>query len=49
MVKRPEDFHSTFVEAFNSGDVESLVDLYEPEASLGHRLHARRWESAFAP
>ena len=31
---RPEDFHRRFVEAFNSADVQPLLDLYEPDASL---------------
>lgn len=31
---RPEDFHGGFVEAFNSGDVGTVLRLYEPEASL---------------
>jgi ketosteroid isomerase-like protein len=31
---RPEDFHRRFVKAFNSADVQPLLDLYEPDASL---------------
>ena len=30
----PENIHRLFVEAFNVGDLESLVALYEPEARL---------------
>lgn len=30
----PEDAHRLFVDAFNVGDVEALVALYEPEAVL---------------
>ena len=30
----PEHFHGTFAEAFNSGRVEPLLTLYEPDASL---------------
>ncbi|HEV2880916.1 MAG TPA: SgcJ/EcaC family oxidoreductase [Pyrinomonadaceae bacterium] len=33
-VFKPEDMNPTFAEAFNSGDIESLVSLYEPEAVL---------------
>jgi uncharacterized protein (TIGR02246 family) len=32
--KTPEDAHRLFVEAFNAGDVEALVALYEPQAVL---------------
>ena len=32
--RRPEDFHGSFVKAFNSGDVDSIVRLYETGASL---------------
>jgi ketosteroid isomerase-like protein len=31
-VSRPEDFHRSYAEAFNSGDVQSVVNLYEPNA-----------------
>lgn len=31
-VIRPEDFHQSYVDAFNSGDVESVVALYERDA-----------------
>lgn len=31
---RPEHFHQTYAEAFNSGRVEPLLSLYEPDASL---------------
>ena len=30
----PEDAHRLFVNAFNAGDVEALVALYEPDAVL---------------
>ena len=30
----PEDAHRLFANAFNAGDLESLVALYEPEARL---------------
>ncbi len=33
-VYNPEDMNSAFAEAFNSGDVENLVALYEPGAVL---------------
>ncbi|HEY9282962.1 MAG TPA: SgcJ/EcaC family oxidoreductase [Pyrinomonadaceae bacterium] len=33
-VYNPEDMNSAFAEAFNSGDIESLVALYEPGAIL---------------
>ncbi len=32
--KTPVDAHRLFVEAFNAGDVEVLVALYEPQAVL---------------
>ena len=32
--KTPEDVHRLFVDAFNGGDVETLIALYEPEAML---------------
>lgn len=31
---RPEDTHRIYVEAFNSGNVEALLDLYERDATL---------------
>ena len=31
---RPEDLHPQFTEAFNSGEIEPLLALYEPEATL---------------
>ena len=31
-VIRPEDFHQSYVDAFNSGDVDSVVGLYERDA-----------------
>jgi ketosteroid isomerase-like protein len=31
-VSRPEDFHRSYAEAFNSGDVQSVVNLHEPNA-----------------
>jgi uncharacterized protein (TIGR02246 family) len=33
-LQRPEDYHRAFVEAFNAGDAEALMALYEPRASL---------------
>src|SRR5438105_11530932 len=33
-VQRPEDLHRVFAEAFNSGDADALMALYEPGASL---------------
>lgn len=33
-VYNPENMNSAFAEAFNSGDIESLLSLYEPEAVL---------------
>ena len=32
--RTPEEAHQRFAEAFSSGDLEALVALYEPEASL---------------
>ena len=29
---KPAELHSLFTQAFNTGDVEALLDLYEPEA-----------------
>ncbi|MGH7206800.1 MAG: YybH family protein [Nitrospiraceae bacterium] len=31
---KPEDMHKLFVSAFNSGNLESLMTLYEPDARL---------------
>ena len=31
---KPQDIHTLFVEAFNRGDVDALVALYEPNALL---------------
>jgi len=33
-VYKPEDMNSAFAEAFNSGDIENLMALYEPSAVL---------------
>ncbi|BFU93375.1 MAG: hypothetical protein NTNFB02_00970 [Nitrospira sp.] len=33
-MSRPEEFHSRFAAAFNSGNVEAVMALYEPEATL---------------
>ncbi|HWR53118.1 MAG TPA: SgcJ/EcaC family oxidoreductase [Bryobacteraceae bacterium] len=30
--RTPEEMHAAFAEAFNSGDLEALVALYEPDA-----------------
>ena len=32
--QKPQDIHDLFLDAFNRGDVEALVALYEPEALL---------------
>ena len=32
--KRPEDIHTQFAAAFNNGDIDKIVSLYEPEAVL---------------
>jgi len=31
---KPEDMPRTFVSAFNSGDIDQLMELYEPDALL---------------
>jgi ketosteroid isomerase-like protein len=33
MVMRPEDLHPTLSEAYNAGDVEALLSVYEPNAA----------------
>jgi uncharacterized protein (TIGR02246 family) len=33
-LQRPEEYHPAFVNAFNAGDAEALMALYEPGASL---------------
>jgi uncharacterized protein (TIGR02246 family) len=33
-LQRPEDYHPAFVKAFNAGDADALMALYEPGASL---------------
>jgi uncharacterized protein (TIGR02246 family) len=33
-INKPEDAHRLFADAFNSGDLESIIALYEPEAAL---------------
>ncbi len=33
-VRNPEEMHRAWSEAFNGGDVEALVALYEPDAAL---------------
>ena len=33
-VQRPEDYHRAFMDAFNAGDVDALLALNEPGASL---------------
>jgi ketosteroid isomerase-like protein len=30
----PEQIHGRFEQAFNAGDIEALVALYEPDAAL---------------
>jgi ketosteroid isomerase-like protein len=32
MVKRPEDIYPALSEAYNAGDLEALVSLYDPKA-----------------
>lgn len=34
VVNRPQEIHSEFERAFNSGDVEALLALYEPQATF---------------
>jgi uncharacterized protein (TIGR02246 family) len=33
-MKRPEEFHARFVAAFNSGNIDTVMALYEPDASF---------------
>ena len=33
-MSRPEEIHSRFATAFNSGNVDEIMALYEPEATL---------------
>jgi uncharacterized protein (TIGR02246 family) len=33
-VTRPEDFHRSYAEAFNSGDIDRLLDHYERDATF---------------
>jgi uncharacterized protein (TIGR02246 family) len=33
-MRQPEEIHSRFTAAFNSGNVDAIMALYEPEASL---------------
>ena len=33
-MNRPEDMHARFAAAFNSGDVDAIMALYEPESTL---------------
>lgn len=33
-MKKPEEFHARFVAAFNSGNVDAVMALYEPDASF---------------
>ena len=33
-VTRPQDFHRSYAEAFNSGDIQGLLDHYERDASV---------------
>jgi uncharacterized protein (TIGR02246 family) len=35
----PKELHRLFVEAFNRRDVETLVDLYEPDAAMVPKPH----------
>ncbi len=36
-VRKPEDMNAAFAEAYNSGDVERLLALYEPDAVLAQQ------------
>jgi len=31
-VRRPEDLHAIFVQAFNAGDLEGVMELYDASA-----------------
>lgn len=33
-MKSPEEFHARFVAAFNSGNIDAVMTLYEPDASF---------------
>jgi ketosteroid isomerase-like protein len=33
-VMRPEDFHRSYFDTFNSGDIDLLMNLYEPNSVL---------------
>lgn len=33
-VSQPADLHAAFVAAFNQGDVDALIDLYEPDGAF---------------
>ena len=33
-MRKPQDVHETLIDAFNRGDVDTLVGLYEPGARL---------------
>ncbi len=34
---KPEELDELFAQALNSGDLDALVDLYEPQACLEHQ------------
>ena len=34
IVRNPEDIHGIFEKAFNAGDMEGMLSLYEPKATL---------------
>jgi hypothetical protein len=36
MVTRPEDIYPALSEAYNAGDLEALVSLYDPRAVFRH-------------
>lgn len=40
-VRIPEDMNKAFAEAYSSGDIEQLLDLYEPEAILAPQVGKR--------
>lgn len=44
--KRPEELHRLFVKAFNAGDLEGLLALYEPEAVLATAAGPARGSAA---
>jgi uncharacterized protein (TIGR02246 family) len=45
-VLKPEDMHRHFVEAFNAGNIDALLALYEPEAAFITPRGATRGQAA---